>query len=138
MRHWLCCAVAFLCFAVALPAQRRVDPRYSYYRVIAVVPLVGSGTAEDPIRGKHVPTAQTAGPPGTGIIAFAVLPTDDGKRAIVELVAVNRAALAQILADHEPGVLVFEKGVSRTADIESALQPLRKGFSLQNFGVVVQ
>jgi hypothetical protein len=104
MRHCLCLVVAALCFAAALSAQRRVDPRYSFHRVIAVVPLVGSGTAEDPIRGKHVPTAETAGPPGTGIIAFALQLTDDGKHAIVELVAVHRAALAQVLADHEPGL----------------------------------
>jgi hypothetical protein len=115
-----------------------VDPRYSYHRVIAVVPLVGSGTQADPIRGKYVPTAQTAGPPGTGVIAFAVEPTDDGKRAIVELVAVNRAALAQVLADHESGVLVFEKGSVSDAAIESAIRPLRKDFSLRNFGVVLQ
>jgi hypothetical protein len=91
--------IALLVFAATLPAQRRVDPRYSFHRVIAVVPLVGSGTAQDPIRGKYVPTAETAGPPGTGIIAFAVELTDDGTRAIVELVAVQRATLAPILAD---------------------------------------
>ena len=90
MRHRLCLVVAILCFAAALSAQRRVDPRYSYHRAIAVVPLVGSGTAEDPIRGKYVPSAQIAGTPGTGIIAFAVELTDDGTRAIVELVAVQR------------------------------------------------
>jgi hypothetical protein len=74
--------------------------------VIAVVPsLVGAGSPEDPIRGKYVPTPQTAGPPGTGIIAFAVELTDDGKRAIVELVAVQRATLAPVLADRS--ILVF-------------------------------
>jgi hypothetical protein len=41
--------LALLIFAAVLPAQRRVDPRYSFHRVIAVVPLVGSGTAQDPI-----------------------------------------------------------------------------------------
>jgi len=74
----------------ALLGHRRVDPRYSFHRVIALVPLVGSGTANDPIRGKYIPTADTAGAPGSGIIAFAVELTDDGTRAIVELVAVQR------------------------------------------------
>lgn len=136
MRHWLCFAVATLCFAAALSAQRRADPRYSFHRVIAVVPLVGSGTADDPIRGKYVPTAQTAGPPGTGIIAFALQLTDDGTHAIVELVAVQRATLAPVLADHS--IQAFEKGVAKTADIESAIKPFRKDFSLQTFGVAVQ
>jgi len=138
MRQCICLAAALLCLAGALNAQRRVDPRYSYHRVIAVVPLIGSGTAADPIRGKYVPTARTAGPPGTGIIAFAVEPTDDGKHAVVELVAVHRAALAPILADREPGVVVFEKGVAASASIEAAIRPFRKDFSLRNFGVVVQ
>jgi hypothetical protein len=61
MRQWLCFAVVVMCFAATLPAQHRVDPRYSYHRVIAVVPLVGSGTAQDPIRGKYVPTPQASG-----------------------------------------------------------------------------
>jgi hypothetical protein len=128
--------IVLLVLASTLPAQHRVDPRYSYHRVIAVVPLVGSGTPADPIRGKYVPTAQTAGPPGTGIIAFAVELTDDGARAIVELVAVHRATLAPILADRS--IVVFEKGVATNAAITSAIQPLRKDFSLQDFGVVVQ
>jgi hypothetical protein len=128
--------VAVLCFGVALSAQRRVDPRYSYHRVIAVVPLVGAGSPEDPIRGKYVPTPQTAGPPGTGIIAFAVELTDDGKRAIVELVAVQRATLAR--SWRTVASWFFEKGVARAADVESAIQPLRKDFSLQTFGVPIQ
>jgi hypothetical protein len=136
MRHSLCLAVAVLCFAAALHAQQRVDPRYSLHRVIAVVPLVGSGTPADPKRGKYVPTPQAAAAPGTGIIAFAVELTDDGTRAIVELVAVERATIAPILADHS--IQVFEKGVTTNAAIESAVRPSRKDFSLQNFGVVLQ
>lgn len=138
MRNCSFLALSLLLLGTLLPAQRRVDPRYTYHRVIAVVPLVGSGAMADPIRGKYVPTAQTAGAAGTGIIAFAVELTDDGRRAIVELVSLQRTALAQVLADREPGVIVFEKGVAKDADIESAIQPLRKGFSLQNFGVMVQ
>ena len=138
MRHRLCLVVAVLCFAAALSAQRRVDARYSYHRVIAVVPLVGSGTAADPIRGKHVPTAQLTGQPEAGIIAFAVELTDNGKSAIVELVALRRTALAQVLADRSAGVLVFEKGVVSDASIEAAIRPFRKDFSLLSFGVVAQ
>ena len=47
--------IALLVFAAVLPAQRRVDPKNSYFRVIAVVPLVAgaSGASAWP---KHVPT----------------------------------------------------------------------------------
>jgi hypothetical protein len=130
-------AAALLIFSAALPAQHRSDPRYSYHRVIAVVPFTGSGTPADPIRAKYAPAGQNAAAPGTGIIAFAMEPTDDGKYAVVELVALDRAALAQILADHSPGVLVFEKGVVSNASIEAAIKPLRRDFSLRTFGVVM-
>ena len=40
-------ALIFVC-ALA-PAQRRVDSRNLYERVLAVVPMVGSGTPADPI-----------------------------------------------------------------------------------------
>ena len=52
------------------------------------------------------------------------------------MVAVQRATLAPILADHS--ILAFEKGVVSNAGIESAIKPLRKDFSLQTFGVVIQ
>jgi len=138
MRHWLFLVVAVLCFAAALPAQRRVDQRRSYHRVIAVVPMQGAGTADDPIRPKYAPAPSPDGPSRAGIIAFAFQPSDDGKYAIAEFVAVDRAALAEVLADRSAGVLVFEKGVTKNADIESAIRQFRKDFSLQNFAVPVQ
>jgi hypothetical protein len=135
VRYRSCLIVAVLCFAAALPAQRRVDPRYSYHRVIAVVPLQGAGTADDPIRPKHAPAAQAGGPSRAGIIAFTFQLSDDGKYAIAEFVAVDRAGLAEVLADREPGVLVFEVGVAKSTNIESAIRRFRRNFSLQNFGV---
>ena len=71
-------------------------------------------------------------------MAFACLPSDDGQHAIIELVGVNRAALADVLSDHSAGVLVFEKSAVGRQAIESAIQPFRKGFSLSHFGVAVQ
>jgi len=136
MRHWLRFVVAVLCFAAALPAQRSVDSGNSYYRVIAVVPFV-AGSAGVSAWPKHVPmTAPSETAPG--IIAYACERSDDGKHAIIELVSVNRAALAEILADHAPGVLVFEKSRVPRQQIEAAIQPYRKGFSRSHFGVAVQ
>lgn len=39
-----------LILCAALPAQRRVDPRNLYHRVVGVLHLTGSGTAADPLR----------------------------------------------------------------------------------------
>ena len=127
----------FLCLAAALFGQRHVDPRWSYHRVIAVLPLQGAGTAADPIRPKHAPSPAVALERG-GIIAFTFELSDDHQHAIAEFVAVDRASLQSVLADRAPGVLVFEKGVARAAAIEAAIRPFRKDFSLLNFGVPIQ
>ena len=131
-------SIALLTLTAMLPAQHRVDPRNSYYRVIAVVPFVGSGAPGNPLWPKHVPTGQTAGPTAPKIIAFACEKSDDGQHAIIELVALNRAALADVLSDTSAGVLVFEKGKVSQQAIEAAIQPFKKGFSLSQFGVAVQ
>jgi len=78
-----------------------------YERVLAVVPMVGSGTLADPIRPAYAPLPTTsaitnpvltaASTPGVtplrqGIIAFSYVMSDDGKLALVEFVAVDRGA----------------------------------------------
>jgi hypothetical protein len=138
MRHYCLLAIATSIFATALFAQRRVDPQNSYHRIIAVMPLVGSGTQDDPVRPKYVPAGQSAGPSESGILAFAAELSDDGKHGIVELVAVDRATLVAILADAGPGILAFEKGRVNGAEIESAVRQYRKDFSLARFEVAVQ
>jgi hypothetical protein len=142
MRYTCALVGLFLSLALGLSAQHRVDPRWSYSRAIIVAPLQGAGTAADPLRPKHAPAPQAVGPSQPpaqpGIIAFTFVPSDDGKYAIAEFVALNRTALSQILADRTAGVLVFEKGATKAADIEAAIRPFRKDFSLQNFGVPIQ
>jgi hypothetical protein len=127
-----------LILAAALAAQRRVDPRNSYHRVVGVLPLVGSGSANDPVRPKYAPAVASAGKTNGGIIAFAFELSDDGKLAIAELVAVDRVALAAVLADQSAGVVVFEKGRVPNNKIESAVRQYRKDFSMDKFGVPVQ
>jgi len=136
MRQSCVLIAALFVLAAALAAQQRVDPRWNYHRVIAVLPMQGSGTAADPLRPKHAPA------PGVlsraGIVAFTFEFSDDGQLAIAEFVAVDRPRLAEVLADTAPGVLVFEKGVVPKATIEAAIKPFRKDFSLDTFGVPVQ
>jgi len=114
--------------------QHRADPRNSYHRVVGVLPLAGSGATSDPKRPKYAPAP--GGESSSGIIAFAYEPSDDGKWAIAELVAVDRSALLPVLA--ETGLLVFEKGKASRQTIESAIRQYRKDFSLDRFGVAVQ
>jgi hypothetical protein len=125
--------VTLLMLSSIVCAQSRVDPRNTYHRVIIVAPIIGSGTAADPQRPKYAPAPGSAVP--DGIIGFTQVPTDDGKFAIVEIVAQKRSALAAILADTT--ITSYEKGSQSASAIETALQTLKKGFSLVQFEVVM-
>jgi hypothetical protein len=114
--------IGVLALASFVCAQRRVDPRNTYHRIICVVPFEGSGTATDPTRPKYAPWPVSQDP--TGIIGFYFEPTDDGKSAVVEFIAQNRAALQTVLNDKT--IQAFEKGVASQASIDAAIQPVRK------------
>ena len=126
--------VCLLALTKVSTAQPRVDPRNMFERVIAIVPLIGSGTPEDPKRPMYTPAPSEINPASrTGIIAFTWVPTDDGHRAIVEFVARDRASLRQILNDR--GVQSFLKGNGKRADVEAALKVHKKDFDINKFGV---
>jgi hypothetical protein len=114
-------------------AQRRVDPRNSYTRVIAVVPFTGSGMAADPKRPKYAPWPASENQ--TGIIAFFYVPTDDGKSAVAEFVARNRTAFSALLGDKS--VQTYEEGRTTKSAIEAAVRQVRKDFDLDKFGMVM-
>ena len=122
-----------LALASVVCAQRRVDPRNTYNRVICVVPFVGAGTPADPKRPEYAPWPASQDP--NGIIAFFFEPTDDGQLAVVEFVARNRAAFQAILSDKT--IVVFEKGVAARANIEAAVKQHRKDFNMDKFGLVM-
>lgn len=125
--------VALLALASVVCAQRQVDPKFTYSRVICVVPFVGQGTAADPKRPEYAPWPASTDP--SGIIGFSFLPSDDGKSAVVEFVALHRAAFQALFNDKS--ITVFEKGLVSKATIEAAIQPHRKSFNLDTFGVVM-
>jgi hypothetical protein len=127
-------------------AQRRVDARHTYERLICVVPMVGKGTYDDPRRPKYAPvvSAATADEKSaearaarTGIIAYHAIPSDDGQYALVEFVAVDRAAFAGILADESLKGKVFEKGKDRREDMEREFVKHKRTFNLDDLGVMV-
>jgi hypothetical protein len=117
--------------------QHAVDPAQRYHRLICLVHFLGSGQDGDPIRPEYIP-GPTDAPSRAGIIAWSVLPTDDGTMAIVNLVAVDRHAFAAVLADKRPEIRVFEIGKDTQRAIETAMQMYRKDFTLDAFRVVAQ
>ena len=133
-----------------------VDPQNMYERVIAIVPMVGSGTDSDPRRPMYssLPSAVSApltasasaitapvasAPPATplggstGILGYAMVESDDGQSAIIELVARDRSIFQNMLADST--IQVFLKGRDTPQAAAAAFQKVKPSFSLANFGV---
>lgn len=108
-------------------------PTETYFRIMCVVPLVGTGKRQDPMRPAYVPVHKAGDSYHSGIIAWTQMPADDGKHAIVEIVATNRAALQTILSANSPDVVVFERGKHTRAQMEAGLQKYRKDFSFDKF-----
>lgn len=124
---------------VPLGAQHRVNPQNMYERVLCVVPMIGSGSAGDPIRPQYAPLPLPLGTPPSrdGIIAFSFQISDDGKLALVEFVAFNRGAFKGLLADTNPNIKVFRKGKDKRQDIEAEFKKHKKDVDLNTFGVLV-
>lgn len=139
------CLLAPLSAAIAQP---RVDARNMYQRVIAIVPMVGSGTEADPRRPEYAPMVTTISTSATSpaaasptpatalagspnILGYTAVVSDDGKSALVEFVARDPIVFQNILADTT--VQAFLKGRDTRAAAEAAFQKLKSGFSIANF-----
>jgi len=139
---------------VIATTQQRVDPTMTYHRVLAIVPLVGSGTPADPKRPMFAPTPQASAlnnpqgvnspqaaspntPPSTGIpkaiIAYQHQLSDDGTLSLVEFVATDRSAFAELFASTDARVQYFEVGKSTQAEIQAAFQQKKAAFSFNTF-----
>jgi hypothetical protein len=85
--------VCLLVSVNAAIAQPRVDWRNKYERVLAIVPMIGQGTAADPRRPNYVPVVSAgATPANMSFLGFAVAMSDDGNSALVEFVATSQSA----------------------------------------------
>ena len=76
-----------------------------------------------------------AAPSRDGIVAFTFQESDDGRYALVEFVARDRAAFKEILEDSR--VEAFEKGKHKKDDIEKEFRKLRRNFDLDTLDVRV-
>jgi hypothetical protein len=108
-----------------------------YQRIIAIVPMVGSGTAADPLQPKYAPvfpaaSTGTAVRP-TSILGFTMILSDEGNFALMEIVATDQSAFAAMLAD--TSIQTFLKGRDSLQSAEAAFQKLKKNFSIATFGL---
>jgi hypothetical protein len=100
--------------------------------------MVGRGTDDDPRRPMFAPVRERGEKPSrTGIIAYTFQESDDGRFALVEFVALDRAAFEPILADRNPEVKLFHRGAARKADIETEFRKLKRDFDIEGFRVNV-
>lgn len=118
--------------AMPLAAEKRMDSGDRYERLLLSVPMIGTGSYADPRRPLYVPARLQ--PSRNGIIGFHFDPTDDGKRAILELVATDRAAFQSILAEKRPDVKIFEPGKIRKAEAEPEIRKEKKDFDIDKLG----
>jgi hypothetical protein len=136
--------VCLLAAVGSVLAQHRVDPGSMYARIYAIVPMVGSGTWDDPTRPMFAPIPQQMTPGSrTGIIAFNQVQSDDGNFALIEIVAATRPQLALITAQMNTqlagaqGFQLFDRSTTPAATVQSAFQALKKNFDITKFRVVV-
>jgi hypothetical protein len=124
-----------VCLAVIAPAwaQQRVDPANLHPRILAVVPIVGSGTWADPKRPSFLPAGPHDSRDRAGIIAFQQILSDNGNFALVELVAVDRSAFAEILNSTDSRVKAFEVGKHTRQEIEAVFKQFKATFSFDTF-----
>src|SRR5258706_7443122 len=122
-------------FFLAFPAlsQNRVDPGQMYYRVYARAPLIGSGKANDPKLPMFAPLPSQMSRDHTGIIAYQMQISDDGKFALVEFVGATPKDLQQIINSTDPNVKAFERGKTSQALIEAEFKRYKHYFTFDVF-----
>ena len=156
MRQFPSCVVLVVaglcCWNWVVAAQQKVDPRNRYERLICIVPMIGSGTYEDPRRPAYVPTDQDQAQlsPGEGILGYSFILSDDEQWALIEFAARERDAFSKILADAKgelagadspipstarPDFKVFEKGKVTRVAVERAFRKFKQNLNLATLGV---
>lgn len=116
----------------ALFAQNRVSSEMMYHRVWAVVPMIGTGTLDDPRRPMFVPSRSERTAKRSGVIGFSMQISDDGNSALVEFIGATPADLKFIVNSTAPGVKAFERGVAKKEDIEAEFKKYKATFTLDS------
>ncbi|MEZ5404507.1 MAG: hypothetical protein R2729_32815 [Bryobacteraceae bacterium] len=126
-------AGCLLTACAAVFGQPTVSPFNWGERSLLVVPMTGAGTNENPRRPLLMPGRGEELP--AGIVSIRYEESDDGKFALVEVVARDRKSLEAALqsVSGRPDVRRFDKGVSRKEDIEAEFRGKKRGFDLDRF-----
>lgn len=150
IRYLLALSTAIGAMSMLNAQVRRVEPNQIYERIICVVPMIGKGTPDDPRRPMFVPTStpipitveentkSKEDPSVPEITAWAFQESDDGKLAVVEFVAKNRAAFKAILESGRAEVKIFLKGRTSKAEIQNQVRQIRKDFDLDKLEALAQ
>lgn len=147
---WIFVLATSLVSVLPVSAQQRADGRLGYERLVAVVPMVGSGTYEDPRRPAYVPDyllrsresqfqgrseaevspiaqALARGEIPKAIVGFHYELSDDEQFALVEFQATDRSAFVPLLHAAKTPFASAEVAPNRNA--------LEGGFDLKAFEV---
>ncbi len=136
----VCCFFLRLFWRRKPPAPESLDPGQLYERVLVVCPLVGKGTYADPKRPALVPAQVKAnGARGLDVVlGFAWVPSDDGKRAVVEIIVRDETALGEFrrasVAVAE--AVLYERGKQPPAVVDEALRRVKKDFDRNSLRAV--
>jgi len=119
---------------------RLVDPGLTYQHIYARVPLIGSGTKNDPKRPMFVapPSQAPTATNHTGILAYQMQISDDGNWALCEFVGATPQDLAQITKSTNASVKVFERNKSTLADVLADFTQYKANFSFNVLTLRVQ
>ncbi len=142
----------FVCLLAAVaslaPAQTALEPSKMHERVIAIVPMVGSGTFNDPLRPMFAPRFNSDAVSSDitlkgrekaikdfseQILEYTYTLSDDGKYAIVEFVARDRKTFAPLLNSGRSDIRLFVKGKHSKAEIDTEVKKVKKDFDASAF-----
>ncbi len=105
--------------------------------------MIGSGTIEDPKRPMFAPVADGANdtdakrskgftePPS--IVGYHMVMADDGRTAIVEFLARDRAAFKVMIESQAPGIRVLDPHRLSADKLLRELRAFKKNFTLSTF-----
>lgn len=127
-------AIVTVIFPTFLYSQNAVDRRNIGERLICIVPMVGEGTYDDPKRPLLAPKPEELSKDGSGIISFHFELSDDGKTALLELVARTPEAFKAVLESGRTDIKIFRKGLTSKEEIETAFKVHKKDFKAESFG----
>ena len=141
--------MTMLCGSGLFGQPPQADPRLVGERVILVVPMVGTGSAKDPMRPLYVPTPEVRGAsdlkvrpalpeksPKTnddGVFAWRYEVSTDGKTALLEITGRDQASLAQFKKNQRPDVKVFDVGKATKEEIQTEFRKYKADFDADKF-----